>query len=337
MHAGQVIDLQSDFISRFTDPYFRRIVTATLNGGDTATPPDYKDLLVTVVAKHAQNAYAYHVNSEMSDLVQHAADMLDDEDVVDLSLPPTQIGLVRFDKPLMIRDARGKFMKIHWMTWGPGTVSTEHGPESGILTTSWNDLEDPDEVALEMFDPDSKPNREHAPMSRSEMIEHMDEFKRACGRWSVVGTSLMFGGDPLDSKYLALREEQAEKIRQEGDEPHSFTNSDRLIHALWLLMNQTIVTVEDENLTGPFKRRAVRKNLPQRVTVIRLRRKAHPSVGGGESHIEWQHRWITRGHWRWQPCGTGRNERRRIWINAYIKGPEDMPLKQSDKVYSLVR
>lgn len=33
-------------------------------------------------------------------------------------------------------------------------------------------------------------------------------------------------------------------------------------------------------------------------------------------------RWVVRGHWRQQVCGTGRAERRRRWIEPYWKGPE---------------
>lgn len=34
------------------------------------------------------------------------------------------------------------------------------------------------------------------------------------------------------------------------------------------------------------------------------------------------HRWIVRGHWRNQPFGPGRKQRRLQWIAPYIKGPE---------------
>jgi hypothetical protein len=35
--------------------------------------------------------------------------------------------------------------------------------------------------------------------------------------------------------------------------------------------------------------------------------------------------WIVRGHWRNQPHGPGRTERKRMWIQPYWKGPEDAP------------
>lgn len=44
------------------------------------------------------------------------------------------------------------------------------------------------------------------------------------------------------------------------------------------------------------------------------------------SHVEWSHRWMVRGHWRQQPCGPQRSQRRLQWIDPYVKGPDDKPL-----------
>ena len=41
---------------------------------------------------------------------------------------------------------------------------------------------------------------------------------------------------------------------------------------------------------------------------------------------EYSCRWIVSGHYRNQPCGPGRTQRRRIWIAPYIAGPKDRPL-----------
>jgi len=338
MHAGQVLDMQADLIDRFKQPYFRQIVKYTLNVDDKKR----SDQIVNVMEKHVQNAYAYHVNADMSDLVMHAAHMLEDDDLADLSLPPTQIGIVRFDKALPLRDARGKTMMIHWMTWGPGTYEVNGKYESGIMSTCWNDLEEPDEVALAMFDLDSKTNVAEFVKSglhtRALQEKHLRDFKHEMGRWSVIGTSMLFPGDKLGGEYITVDEGYAEQIEASGDTPYAFTNTDRYLHALWLLMNQTITTVEDETPSAAFRKRATKKNLPaSRVTVIKLRRTSGSQRAEGESHVEWSHRWITRGHWRWQPCGTRREERRRIWINSYVKGPEGKPLVVTDKVYSLVR
>jgi hypothetical protein len=50
---------------------------------------------------------------------------------------------------------------------------------------------------------------------------------------------------------------------------------------------------------------------------------------------EWSHRWVVRGHWReqWYPS---EGVHRLIWIEAFVKGPEDRPLIIKDTVFSVV-
>ncbi|KAA8825101.1 hypothetical protein [Bifidobacterium myosotis] len=47
----------------------------------------------------------------------------------------------------------------------------------------------------------------------------------------------------------------------------------------------------------------------------------------GGARREWSHRWSVRGHWTNQAYGPGRTLRRRIWIDEYVKGPKNKPLK----------
>jgi len=35
------------------------------------------------------------------------------------------------------------------------------------------------------------------------------------------------------------------------------------------------------------------------------------------------------GHWKMQPCGKGRRDRHRIWIQPYVKGPEGAPFREA--------
>jgi hypothetical protein len=333
MHAGQVLDMQADLLTRLTTNAYFHKVTAMTVGGSRKDPHVYQsyiatdqgESLVNAMTNHVQAAYAYRVTEEMSDLVLHAASVLEDEDTIDLSLPPTGCGIVRFDKPLPLIDARGKTMLIHWATWGPATVVMEDGGTlAGLMTSTWNDLDDPDEVAVQMF-------REAEERGQSE-----EGLRRELGRWTICGVSIMEPGATLGPPTVSLNEHHTARIAAEGDTPQAYTNIDRYMHALWLLLNQTIVTTEEEPVASAFRRRALKKNLPGRVTVIRLRRSSNTSHAG-ESHVEWSHRWIVRGHWRWAPCGPGRTQRRRIWIHSHIRGPEGLPLIVTDKVYSLDR
>lgn len=60
-------------------------------------------------------------------------------------------------------------------------------------------------------------------------------------------------------------------------------------------------------------------------------------TGGDGDGLAWTHQWVVSGHWRWQPCGPGRSERRLTWIAPYVKGPDGAPLLQVEQVAKLVR
>lgn len=323
MRAGQVLDMQADLMRRFEDRMFVGVFQGTMKtadgrGLDPATKDQNAVRLTGLVKSHLRAAYAYRVTPDMSLLVEHAAASLDETDLVDPSLAPTGCGIVRFDRPLPIVDARGRMMLGHWMTWGPASGYNGAATVHGAYCTWWNDLDDPDEVAADW-----------AP----ELIE---KIRPSMGRWSIVGGDLSYDGQRLGPVRHDFAEESKAQIRADGDTPAPYTNTTRYTMALWLLLNQTVTVAEPEPVDRPAIRRARRVGIPDRVTVIRLRRtETHRQPG--ETLVEWSHRWVVRGHWRWQPCGVGRGGRRRIWIAPHVKGPDDKPLVVTDKVYDLAR
>lgn len=132
------------------------------------------------------------------------------------------------------------------------------------------------------------------------------------------------------------------------------------LQAIWRLLNQTLTIFEKSRPSGPFLKRAQRARLPkEHVTIVRLRRPRvdHPA-DDEPKFVNWTHRWIVGGHWRWQwyrddsradrPCGhrdsDGRvcmkhgGTHRQIWISPYQKGPDDLPLVVNKaRVFALVR
>jgi hypothetical protein len=110
----------------------------------------------------------------------------------------------------------------------------------------------------------------------------------------------------------------------------------RTIIAIFNLMGQTVTDTREVDVDRHTAKRARRMNLPGRVTIIHLRR-MEGSRSDHESDVEWQHRWVVRGHWRNQRYGEHLAEVKRIWIAPFVKGPEDKPLVVTDKVYSLDR
>jgi hypothetical protein len=73
------------------------------------------------------------------------------------------------------------------------------------------------------------------------------------------------------------------------------------------------------------------------VHVTALRRRDRQLASAETTGVNYSHQWVVEGHWRWQPCGPGRSERRLIWIAPHIKGPDGAPLIDIDHVAKLIR
>lgn len=328
MRPEQVIDSQVDLYKRIIEtPVFRESLVKTLqaqSGQDATTRA-----VVEAMSEHIKAAYAYRVTEEMSDLVRRSADLLNEEDVIDIPLAPTGCGFVRFEKSLTLVDSRQKPMNVDWLSWGPASVRRPNGRMgSGVFISLWNDLRKPDMIAqLVMSDEKSRVVRQVA------------------GDWGFIGGALMLHGDNLGPARIALDSEDVTEIAEIYRETHPalagelgpYTNVKRWVHALWLMLNQTITEVEEEHVRSTAAKRARFVGVPGRVTVVRLRRVERPYQSDEHGPVAWSHRWYVRGHWRWQAYGTNRSERRRIWVNPFIKGPADKPLIVTDKVYDLSR
>ena len=107
-----------------------------------------------------------------------------------------------------------------------------------------------------------------------------------------------------------------------------------ILGAAWLLMGQpavadtrTLNSGSDPQRREPFIETGPRRE-PSTVTIIELRRplNAARDETPGTSGRQYQRRWWVGGHWRQQPCGPGRAQRKPIWISPHIKGPEEAPL-----------
>lgn len=343
MRAEQVIDMQADLLDRLRPGAPLRATARTHITLDLYPEAKFireagnidafkriesrQEHLMDAMRNSVQNAECYRVAPDMCDVVQYSASMLEADDVVDLDLPPTQCGLVRFERAIPVRDARGTTMHIHWLLWGPTQVdyTSALGVETsitGIGLYSFNDLDEPDEVALAI----------------AEDIGGLAQMRRIVGRWNLVSSDILIPGRSVGDDLIAPREELTEAmLANEGVQALPYTNIKRYMHALWLLLNQTIADVRPEHLRNHVGKMAARKNLPGRVTVVQLRRTDHAGEELGGSSIQWSHRWIVRGHWRWQVYGPGRTERRRIWISPFIKGPAGKPIIANPKVYDMRR
>lgn len=101
------------------------------------------------------------------------------------------------------------------------------------------------------------------------------------------------------------------------------------VQAFWRIA-ASVVCAKEPTSRGS-RRRLERANIHfNGMTVIRLRRAEYPRNEESE-RIDWSCRWIVRGHWR--TLSTGKQ----IFIAPYVKGPDDKPLRITDRVFEFVR
>jgi hypothetical protein len=103
--------------------------------------------------------------------------------------------------------------------------------------------------------------------------------------------------------------------------------------ALWLLSSQPGLTSSIRRVQNRGdERRAKRTGRDHSVRVVRLRHQPPATEGNENATRTYRHRWTVAGHWRNQAVGQQWSERRPIYINSYLKGPEDAPLLSTPKV-----
>jgi hypothetical protein len=148
--------------------------------------------------------------------------------------------------------------------------------------------------------------------------------------WYPLGSSDWPVEDRLSDDMPWFGEERAKESAREDR---------RLIAALFSLLAQpSVATTEEHKLDRAAQRRQARARLEPRsnVTVIYTRKPSRPAGEPG-TRLHHDHRWAVSGHWRWQPHGPGRAERRLQWIAPHIKGPEGAPLRPRTVVRAWVR
>lgn len=377
MRPGEILDAQIDLIERLGQEQFADTIAflaAHHLGGAPVSGEIERSLELRpqqdrimreygsaplMLKNHLMVGSAYRVTHDMCQMVEWMATQLEDDDLFFRALLPTEAGIVCFDKPLALQDIRGKTMLIHWLIWGPGHTFDRFTREKQSGTVMWcfNDTwRTPDEVMEHFREQYVVEDPEHG-------AQRWANYMYKMGRWATVGMCIVKDRAPMGGLTWTPSEKQRLEVEREGFEALPGTNSVRYFQALIMLLNQTTTSVSEEDTDRPARRRAIKKGIPPKVTVIKLRRHDSEDREPGESEVEWSHRWIVRRHWRWQPYGSratdcmheygpvepqdgslvrycvhGCDHRlERIIINPYIKGPVGAPLVQSQKVYSLER
>lgn len=97
------------------------------------------------------------------------------------------------------------------------------------------------------------------------------------------------------------------------------------------LMSQKLASTKKHAANRPVRRRLERDNVPlepfyRLVTLRRLAEEQEKHGAAQDRSVEWQWQWRVHGHGRWQ-WFPSIQDHKYIWIEDYIKGPTDKPLK----------
>jgi hypothetical protein len=106
----------------------------------------------------------------------------------------------------------------------------------------------------------------------------------------------------------------------------------------WLLIGQKLAETRPAPLDKAVRKSYQRTGRPApAVQLVRIRGTADTpapasEAAGGGGISEHAYRWWVRGHWRRQAFGTGRQQRRLIYIDPQLRGPAGKPVKATTTV-----
>lgn len=329
MRPKDMLDLRADLATKLSSPAYRQGMAGIIQNGTSISDFQEAMRIVDWSPRTSKTAENFFVIPEMSDLVQYSSSVLDSSDKADVTLAPSSSGFAYFEKALRLIDIREKEVLVHGILWDTAI-------DGSLVVHMWNDeYNEPDDAATSRAKEDVE-----MPPGFSISGKKWEEWLRVQGRWGYAGIVLYVDGTPIGNERLEVSEELARQYEDiEGLTPESFSNPHRLVHAFWLLLSQTLVARDIERGDRKFARRMKSMGVPNEVTVITFRRTHYDPKMDGIAKIEWNHRWLVRGHWRWQKYKNDEGEwdQKRIWINPHIKGPDDKPLVITHKINAFVR
>lgn len=296
--------------------------------------------------REIQEAIMFHadpiaIEPDMWTLIEHAQREFQPEPLRETDLI-TPAGFILLPRPLLTKDIWGKTTSYRAIGWMP-LLQTRAVPESPALEMAselmgWGQEQTGIWLALyaHIDDPDDWMDSDKA--AKAAMIGFPKLTLAHQAPWG-------FGRDYAHAKPEQMAGMHPGSFYEQAGVDwsaaiDSYVESMRSIQALFRLLQQTIAVHRTERPPRATRRRAARLDYPEKdVTVVYLRRPrddSHPADREGKT-VEWSHRWIVSGHWRNQWYAS-LGEHRQIWINPFVKGPEDQPLRiRERRAFSLQR
>lgn len=274
-------------------------------------------------------ASLWWVSAPMVDVLMTAAQSVP-PDVCGYELAPLDdYGLVVLEKPWTglavdadLHPERGT-LAVDAFTWGPVRLPPIPGRSSDLTAA----------VALSSYQwsPVGASDEYEAPTERARDLNRAMMRASQNGRcWFPLGRSDWPIIDPICASPWPMSDAQLA----------SFTEDRRVLCALMtVLAHDGIATTHLETVSRGTRRRLERAGDRSggRYRIVTLRTLRDPGEETGNDageKVAHDHRWLVSGHWRRQPYGPGRTLRRLQWINPFVKGPEDAPLKVKEVIHA---
>lgn len=302
-------------------------------------------------AANLADAALVWVSSDLTDVVEDLRPSLPGDTTLDDTQPPWPSGLAVFAHPVSGRSALDDTtqafdpasgeplpvdptLSVRAVLWGP--IAVKPIPEHGVPVRYGIGIS-----SYDLFDYTNGLSQSQLAVAQmgladsiAELRARWDEIDRVqvVGRaWMPLGRSDWGWGEAVDDRLPGITDAQHE----------SFCEDRRLIYTLWHLMREEqIVETTEVARSKKAKRRSSTKAKDQPITVLHLRR-AQSGVAdtdtGEDSGRRIGVRHLVRAHWRQQACGPGMSLRRPILIAPHWRGPEDGPVRVTEKVWALDR
>ena len=268
---------------------------------------------------------AYVLAPAMTAVVAAAAQALDlTGDLLTADAAPTSGGVLFLPEPIYHRSLTGQVSAIAAITW-----ATTASPSGGSwLICGWAHRDDPE-------DP-------HA--ARIHRYAHQDPtLLSRLGPYVMTNLDVLPIAAPVPAVEHPDIDEPDRDWETAPDGRYVIADATARTHVcaaiaytFWRIQAQPISVAAPAPLDRPARRRAARARIVHDTRVVMLRRTSavtEPATGPTKWH--YRVRFIVRGHWRRLIDKHG--QAYRIWIHAYIKGPDDAPLLHGDKVAVLAR
>lgn len=274
---------------------------------------------------------SYVMAPAMTAVVAAAAESLDlTGETVTIDDAPARVGILWLPEPIYETRADGSVNGIAAITWAP-IMTREEGRQS-FMVLGYAEQGDP-------YDP-------FAIKLRKDLEEH-PEIREFVGPYVMISLGNLNLNEPLLQEDWQVhraygKAEVDVDWETDGQNRYVVDNTKcqlgalvHILYAFWKISQQTLVSVANPPTERHARKRAVRASIRHDTRVVMLRRAK--TVGETDGEVRWRYKvqFVVRGHWRRLTDKEGKPYR--IWINAYIKGPEDAPLLGGEKVNVLGR